>query len=79
MIVSIRDVSARCASCGGMDFRQLDAGVMRLATRMACLGCDRISTYRELLDSIGEQAIRRANEALAKLKKNSPRRRKSRK
>jgi hypothetical protein len=79
MMVSIRDVSARCASCGGTDFRPLDAGAMRLATRMACLGCGSVATYRDLLDSIGEQAMRRANEALAKLKKNSPRRRKSRK
>jgi len=79
MMVSIRDVSARCASCGGTEFRQLDAGALRLATRMACVGCDHVTTYRDLLDSIGEQAMRRANEALAKLKKNSPRRRKSRK
>ena len=79
MIVSIRDVSARCASCGGTEFRQLDAGAVRLATRMACVHCNSPTTYRELLDSIGEEAMRRANEALAKLKKNSPRRRKSRK
>jgi hypothetical protein len=79
MIVSIRDVSARCAGCGGTEFRQLDAGAVRLATRMACMQCNRPTTYRELLDSIGEEAMRRANEALAKLKKNSPRRRKSRK
>jgi hypothetical protein len=79
MIVSILDVSACCARCGGMEFRQLDAGAVRLATRMACMKCHRPTTYRELLESIGEEAMRRANEAIAKLKKNSPRRRKSRK
>ena len=79
MIVSIQDVSACCASCGGMEFRQLDAGAVRLATRLTCMRCDRPTTYRELLESIGEEAMRRANDALAKLKKNSPRRRKSRK
>lgn len=79
MIVSILDVSACCPSCGGMEFRQLDAGAVRLATRLACMRCDRLTTYRELLESIGEEAMRRANEALAKLKKNSARRRKSRK
>ena len=79
MIVSIRDMRARCASCGGMEFRQLDPGALRLATRMACIGCNDVTTYRDLLDSIGEQAMRRANEALAKPKKISPRRRKPRK
>jgi hypothetical protein len=79
MIVSILDVSACCPSCGGMEFRQLDPGAVRLATRMACRKCHRSTTYRELLESIGEEAMRRANEAIAKLKKNSPRRRKSRK
>jgi hypothetical protein len=79
MIVSIRDVSARCARCGETDFRQHDSGALRLGTVMRCVACGRETTYRDLLDSIGEEAMRRANEALAKLKKNSPRRRKARK
>jgi hypothetical protein len=79
MIVSIRDVAARCAGCGGTDFRQGNGGALRLLTRMLCMACGRETTYRDLLDSIGEEAMRRANEALAKLKKNSPRRRKPRK
>jgi len=79
MMVTIRDVSARCSGCEGTDFRPLDAGALRLTTRMACTQCNQVMTYRELLESIGEQAMRRANEALAKLKKNSRRGRKSRK
>jgi hypothetical protein len=79
MIVSIRDLAARCTGCGATDFRQADKGALRLSTVMVCSGCTRATTYRELLDSIGEEAMRRANEALAKLKRNSPRRRKPRK
>ena len=79
MIVVIRDVAARCAGCGGTDFTQADSGVARLTTRMVCSACGKETTYRELLDSIGEEAMRRANESLAKLRKNSPRRRKPRK
>ena len=79
MIVTIQDVSARCGTCGGTDFRQLDEGELRLATRLACNTCNTATTYRELLDTIGEEAMRRANEALAKLKKKSPRKKKSRK
>ena len=79
MIVSIRDISAKCAGCGGIDFKQLDGGALRLGTRMSCAECGRPTTYRELLEAIGEEAMRRANDALAKLKKNSPRRKRSRK
>jgi hypothetical protein len=79
MIVSIRDVAARCSACSGTDFKQAESGALRLATRMVCTNCGRETTYRELLDAIGEEAMRRANEALAKLKKNAPRRRKPRK
>jgi hypothetical protein len=79
MIVSIRDVSARCAGCGGTDFKQQQGGALRLATVMRCTACGRDSTYRELLDAIGEEAMRRANEALAKLKKNGGGRKKPRK
>ncbi|HYY60049.1 MAG TPA: hypothetical protein VE756_01535 [Burkholderiales bacterium] len=79
MIVSVRDVVARCVRCGETDFRPLDGGALRLATVMRCVTCGRDTTYRDLLDSIGEEAMRRANEALAKLKKNSPKRRRPRK
>jgi hypothetical protein len=79
MIVSIRDVSARCAGCGGTDFKQQESGALRLASVLTCTACGRETTYRELLDSIGEEAMRRANEAFAKLKKNGRRRKKPRK
>ena len=79
MIVSIRDVSARCARCGETDFSQQDSGPLRLGTVMQCAACGRETTYRDLLDSIGEEAMRRANEAFAKLKKSSPKRRRPRK
>jgi hypothetical protein len=69
MIVSVGDLSARCKSCGGKDFQVADAGALRLVTRMACTACGHGTTYRELLESIGEEAMRRANEALEKLRK----------
>ena len=69
MIVSVGDLSARCKSCGGSDFRVADAGAVRLTTRMVFTQCEHATTYRELLESIGEEAMRRANEALEKLRK----------
>ena len=39
---------------------------------MACSSCGQRTTYRELLEQIGEEAMKRANEALAALKKKKP-------
>ena len=69
MIVSVGDISARCKGCGGKDFRVADEGPVRLTSRMACTDCGQVTSYRELLESIGEEAMRRANEALEKLRK----------
>jgi hypothetical protein len=79
MIVSVRDIAARCKGCGGTDFRKVNGAGDRLASVMACTGCGRETTYRDLLESIGEEAMRRANDALEKLRKNSGRGRKPRK
>ena len=79
MIVSVGDISARCKGCEGRDFRAADSEAVRLTTRMTCAGCGRVTTYRELLESIGEEAMQRANDALEKLRKTRPRPAKPRK
>lgn len=68
MLVAVRDIAARCRKCGKTDFRPLVPGPLRLTTPMACTGCDERTTYRELLEQIGEEAIRRANDAIERLK-----------
>jgi hypothetical protein len=79
MIVSVRDVVAKCPGCGETQFTPLAPGALQPATRMKCDGCGAQTTYRELLEQIGEEAMRRANESLAALKKKAPPRRKPRK
>ena len=79
MKVSVGDISARCKGCGGTDFKPLKPGALRLTSLMTCTACERVASYLDLLDDIGEQAMRRANESLANLKKIFPRRRKPRK
>ena len=69
MIVSVRDIVARCKKCGGSDFKPSAAGELRLASVMACTSCGEKTNYRELLEQIGEEAMKRANEAIARLKK----------
>ena len=79
MQVTVGDITARCKGCGGTEFRALTMGTMRLTTRLACNTCDRVTSYLDLLDLIGEEAMRRANDSLAKLKKNGRRKPKPRK
>jgi hypothetical protein len=73
MQVSVGDITARCKECGGTEFKPLGSGSMRLTSRLVCIKCERATTYFDLLDQIGEEAMRRANESLAKLKKNGRR------
>ena len=69
MLVAVRDIAARCRSCGKTDFRPLTAGELRLTTVLACSACGGRTTYRDLLEQIGEEAMRRANDAIARLKR----------
>jgi hypothetical protein len=72
MIVSVGDVTAKCRSCGGVDFEPVVAAKLRLGSVLACSRCKSPATYRELLDQIGEEAMRRANEAMQQLRKKPP-------
>ncbi len=69
MLVAVRDIAAHCRKCGNTDFRPLGTAEPRLTTPMECSACGERANYRELLEQIGEEAIRRANESLANLKR----------
>jgi len=69
VIVSVGEVKARCRGCGGTDFTPAQPGELRPASVLACSGCGERSTYEELLDGIGEEAMKQANESLDGLKK----------
>jgi hypothetical protein len=71
MLVAVRDIAARCRKCRGTDFQPLEAGEVRLTSVLACTACGHRATYRELLERIGEEAIKRANDAIARLKRRS--------
>ena len=72
MIVSVRGISARCAECNGAEFHRHGRGTPKLRTRMRCARCGHSTTYRALLEAIGEQAMVQANKALEKLTKPAP-------
>ena len=69
MIVSIGDITARCEACRGTEFELLSPGDLRLTSELRCKSCGAKCKYLGLLDQIGEEAMRRANEAIEELKK----------
>ena len=69
MLVAVRDIAARCRKCGKTDFKPQASGELKLPSLLSCTACGERATYRELLEQIGEEAIRRANDALARLKR----------
>ena len=69
MLVAVRDIAARCRICGKTDFRPMAAGELRLTSVLSCTACGHRVTHRELLEQIGEEAIRRANDAIERLRR----------
>jgi hypothetical protein len=72
MIVSIGDIAAGCVECGAGEFEPLWAEPLRLASTLKCSACGASYTYLELIDQIGEEAMRRANKAVDELQKKPP-------
>ena len=64
MIVSVGELSAKCRNCGKTEFAPLLAGPLRLASVVVCDGCKTSTTYRELRDQLGEEAMRRAKASI---------------
>jgi DNA-directed RNA polymerase subunit RPC12/RpoP len=69
MLISIGDITAACPRCGGKEFEPQSEAPLRLATELKCPACGGKVKYLVLLDQIGEEAMRRANQALEELKK----------
>ena len=61
MIVSIGDIAAGCVECGDGEFEPLSAEPLRLASTLKCSACGASYTYLQLIDQIGEEAMRRVN------------------
>ncbi|HVL34619.1 MAG TPA: hypothetical protein VM489_03015 [Burkholderiales bacterium] len=62
------DLAALCP-CGASEFASESTPPPKLDSVFTCAACGRRQTYGELLDSIGEQAIKRARDSLEALKR----------
>jgi hypothetical protein len=72
MIVKIHDIAARCVECGGGEFESLSPEPLRLASTLGCTACGARYNYLQLIDQIGEEAMRRMNKALDEPPKREP-------
>ena len=68
MIISVGGLQATCSGCGGAEFEAMPGNELRTESKLTCTSCGRISIYHDLLEQIGERAMKQANESLAKLK-----------
>ena len=69
MEIRIGEIVASCERCGATDFAPLAPGPLRLESDVCCSACGATVKYVGLLDQIGEEAMRRANQAIDELKK----------
>ncbi len=69
MEIRIGEIVASCERCSATQFEPLSQDPLRLASELRCTGCGATVKYLALLDQIGEEAMRRANQAIDELKK----------
>jgi hypothetical protein len=69
MDIRIGEIVASCERCGATEFALLAPGPLRLESKVRCSACGAAVKYVALLDQIGEEAMRRANQAIDELKK----------
>jgi len=69
MEIRIGEIVASCEGCGATEFAPLASGPLRLESDVRCSACGATVKYVGLLDQIGEEAMRRANQAIDELKK----------
>ncbi|HJV11264.1 MAG TPA: hypothetical protein VJ690_07165 [Burkholderiales bacterium] len=69
MDIRVGEIVASCERCGATEFLPLAPGPLRFESDVRCSACGATVKYVALLDQIGEEAMRRANQAIDALKK----------
>jgi hypothetical protein len=68
MDIRIGEIVASCERCGAKEFAPLAPGPLRPGSDLRCSACGATVRYVALLDQIGEEAMRRANQAIEELR-----------
>lgn len=69
MDIRIGEIVASCERCAATEFAPLAPGPLRPESDLRCSACGATVKYVALLDQIGEEAMRRANQAIDELRK----------
>ena len=68
MDIRIGEIVASCERCAATEFAPLAPGPLRPESDLRCSACGATVKYVALLDQIGEEAMRRAKQAIEELK-----------
>ena len=69
LTLSVGGVTARCPKCGAIEFIGHPETGGDVSVRLICTSCKTETPRRALIDQIGEEIMKRANEALEKARK----------
>src|SRR5205823_5851063 len=63
--IRVREMSARCRCCGGIEFAPVKRGAIGLADWFYCVECLAQRVHADLMVQIGEEAMKRTNAFIA--------------
>lgn len=69
LTLSVGGVTARCPKCGAIEFIPRAQTGREVSPALVCTSCKTETPRRALIDQIGEEVMKRANEALEKARK----------
>ena len=69
LTLSVGGVTAHCPKCGAIEFIPRAETGSGIGPTLVCTSCKTETTRRALIDQIGEEVMKRANEALEKARK----------
>jgi len=69
LTLSVGGVTARCPKCGAIEFIPRGQTGREVSPALVCTSCKTETPRRALIDQIGEEVMKRANEALEKARK----------
>jgi predicted RNA-binding Zn-ribbon protein involved in translation (DUF1610 family) len=68
LTLSVGGVTARCPKCGAIEFVWREPG-RDITPTLVCTACKTETPRRALIDQIGQEVMKRANDALEKARK----------
>jgi len=65
MQIRVREMSAKCRLCGGVEFAPVSKGAIGLADWFYCVECLTQRVHADLMVQIGEEVMKQTNDFIA--------------